>query len=124
MPGAPKRLRCEYLENPIGIGETQPRLSWWLDDERPAEIQTGYHILAARRAELLEDDVGDLWDSGRVESSSTCQIAYAGRVLTSRQRIWWKVRAFDSTASAPWAESRFRRLLDAMTGADAGSARR
>ncbi len=96
MPGAPKRLRCEYLENPIGIDELLPRLSWWLDDERPAEIQTAYHIIASRRAESLEDEVGDLWDTGRVESSATCQIPYAGRPLTSRQRVWWKVRAFDS----------------------------
>jgi alpha-L-rhamnosidase len=104
MPGAPKRLRCEYLEAPIGIDEMRPRLSWWLDDERPAEVQTHYHILAARRPELLEDDQGDLWDSGRVESSNTCHIVYSGRSLTSRQRVWWKVRAFDSDGiGGPWS---------------------
>ena len=108
MPGAPKRLRCEYLESPIGIDELRPRLSWWLDDERPAEIQTAYHILAARRPELLADDRGDLWDSGRVESSSTCHIAYAGRALSSRQRVWWKVRAFDSDGiGGPWSRATF-----------------
>ena len=116
MPGAPKRLRCEYLESPIGIDEPRPRLSWWLDDERPAEIQTAYHILAARRPELLEADRGDLWDSGRVESSHTCQIPYAGRPLTSRQRVWWKVRAFDSDGiGSPWSRATYFEvgLLDA-----------
>jgi len=108
MPGAPKRLRCEYLENPIGIDELPPRLSWWLDDERPAEIQTAYHILAAGRPDQLEADVGDLWDSGRVESSSTGQIPYAGRALASRQRVWWKVRAFDSDGiGTPWSRIAF-----------------
>src|SRR5262249_5344055 len=96
MPGAPKRLRCEYLETPIGIDEPRPRLSWWIDDDRPAEIQTEYQIIAARRPESLDEDNGDLWDSGRVESSSTCHIPYAGKPLTSRQRVWWKVRTFDS----------------------------
>ena len=70
MAGAPKRLRCEYLENPLGIGARAPRLSWWLDDDRPAEIQTAYQILAARRAELLEQDVGDLWLSTRHPKAS------------------------------------------------------
>ena len=96
MPGAPKRLRCEYLETPIGIDEPRPRLSWWIDDERPAEIQTDYQIVAARRAESLDEDNGDLWDSGRVVSSNTCHVPYGGRPLTSRQRVWWKVRTFDS----------------------------
>ena len=108
MPGAPKRLRCEYLDSPIGIDERQPRLSWWLDDERPAEVQTAYHMIAARRPESLEADSGDLWDSGRVESSSTCQIPYGGRPLTSRQRVWWKVRAFDSDGiGSPWSRATY-----------------
>ena len=108
MPGAPKRLRCEYLENPLGIDGLPPRLSWWLDDDRPAEIQTGYHILAARRPEQLDADVGDLWDSGRVESFATTQIVYAGRALTSRQRVWWKVRSFDSDGiGTPWSRIAF-----------------
>ena len=108
MAGAPKRLRCEYLESPIGIHEPRPRLSWWLDDERPAEIQTAYHILASRRPETLEEDRGDLWDSGRTESSHTCHIPYAGRTLTSRQRVWWKVRAFDSDGiGSPWSRATY-----------------
>jgi alpha-L-rhamnosidase len=108
MPGAPKRLRCEYLESPIGIDEPRPRLSWWLDDERPAEIQTAYHILAARRPETLDEDRGDLWDTGSTESSQTCHITYGGRPLTSRQRVWWKVRAFDSDGvGTPWSRATY-----------------
>lgn len=25
-----EHLRCEYCENPLGIMEVKPRLSWWL----------------------------------------------------------------------------------------------
>src|SRR4051812_17879581 len=105
MPGAPKRLRCEYLETPIGIHEPRPRLSWWLDDERPAEIQTAYQIMAASRPEsLVDEDQGDLWDSGRVRSSSSCHVEYDGPPLSSRQRVWWRVRAFDSDGiGSPWS---------------------
>ena len=27
-PDAPTRLRCEYLDNPLGIEDPRPRLSW------------------------------------------------------------------------------------------------
>src|SRR5262245_64250881 len=73
--GAPTRLRCEYLENPLGIDEQRPRLSWWLDDERPAELQTAYRILAASAPQLLEEDRGDLWtaDAWNRPRRATCR---------------------------------------------------
>lgn len=100
MAGAPMRLRCEYLENPIGLGETQPILSWWLNDDRAAEVQTAYHVLAASAPRELEDDQADVWDSGRVPSSETAQIAFGGGPLVSMQRVWWKVRSYDSDGVA------------------------
>src|SRR5512139_663375 len=108
MPGAPKRLRCEYLENPVGIDARRPRLSWWLDDDRPAEIQTAYRIIAASRPELLDEETGDLWDSGRSDSSVTVHVPYGGTPLKSRQRVYWRVRAFDSDGiGSPWSRTAF-----------------
>ncbi len=108
MPGAPKRLRCEYLDNPLGIDATRPRLSWWLDDDRPAEIQTAYRIIAASQPSALDDETGDLWDSGRVESSATAHIPWAGAALRSRQRVYWRVRAFDSDGiGSAWSRTAF-----------------
>ena len=108
MHGAPLRLRCEYLENPLGLDVAVPRLSWWINDHRPAEIQTAYQILAASSKETLTLDEGDLWDSGRVESRQICQVEYRGHRITSEQRIWWKVRSYDSDGlPSPWSESVF-----------------
>ena len=104
MQGAPLRLRCEYLEDPIGIDELSPRLSWWPDDPRPAEIQTAYELLGASAPDLLALDEGDLWDSGRVESSAT-SVVYRGKRLVSGRRVFWKVRTFDSDGlPSPWSE--------------------
>jgi alpha-L-rhamnosidase len=104
MPGAPKRLRCEYLDNPLGIDAVRPRLSWWLDDDRPAEIQTAYRIIAGADPARLDDDTGDLWDTGRVESSMTAHVVWDGTPLRSRQRVYWKVRTFDSDGiGSPWS---------------------
>jgi len=81
MLAAPERLRCEYLANPLGIQVVRPRLSWWPNDDRPAEVQTAYQILAASSHSALVNAcaaaaAGDspgavLWDSGRVDSADT-----------------------------------------------------
>jgi hypothetical protein len=64
-----ENLRCEYLENPLGIDVAKPRLSWKLEtgDLKPERgiKQTAYQVLVASTPELLAKDQGDLWDSGR-----------------------------------------------------------
>lgn len=98
-------LRCEQRTNPIGVGEPSPRLSWVLDSERRGERQTGYRVLVSSSPQRLAADEGDLWDSGRVEGAA-CQVAYAGRALSSRQGCWWKVMAWDRDGRAgAWSES-------------------
>ncbi len=37
-------LRCEYLENPIGIGEANPRFGWILDSGKRNVVQESYHL--------------------------------------------------------------------------------
>ena len=81
MLGAPRRLRCEYLRDPLGIDVTRPRLSWCVNDSRPAEIQTAYQLLAARNSEQLDKDIGGIWDTGRVSSQHTLNVEYAGEPL-------------------------------------------
>ncbi len=94
------RLRTEYQANPLGLGSTCPRLSWWIDDARPGARQIAYRIRAASAKELLTKDKADVWDSGRVESSEQSQIDWGGSALASRQRILWDVRLWDADGSA------------------------
>jgi len=94
----PDDLRCEFRTQPLGLGERAPRLGWKLEatDARARGLgQTAYRVLVASSSELLSADQGDLWDSGRVESAQTSQVAYAGRQLVSRQACQWKVRVWD-----------------------------
>jgi alpha-L-rhamnosidase len=90
-----KNLRCEYLANPLGIEAASPRLSWIIDSKERGEKQSAYQVLVASSVKLLNKDSGDLWDSGKVASDETSQIAYTGKPLSSRQDVFWKVRAWD-----------------------------
>ena len=88
----PVHLRCEYFENPLGIDEPRPRLSWWLDAEhRHGARQTAYQVLVSSEP----GGTPGLWDSGKVASDASVHIAYAGRPLRSRQRAWWRVKVWD-----------------------------
>ena len=92
---ANKNLRCEYLVDPLGIDASRPRLSWILDSNQRGEMQTAYQVLVAASEKMLSKDTGDLWDSGKVASDESTQIAYAGTPLVSRQSCFWKVRSWD-----------------------------
>lgn len=110
-PDAPlvvQKLRCEYLLNPLGIDVHQPRLSWVLQSDQRGQRQTAYQIMAAGTADDLAADKGDLWDTRKVASEQSAQIQYQGQTLTSRQRVWWKVRVWDAVdRSSAWSEPAF-----------------
>jgi len=95
-----QNLRCEYLADPLGIDAGSPRLSWILASDQRGEMQAAYQILAASSRALLAADTGDLWDSGKVVSDESSQIAYAGKALVSRESCFWKVRAWDRAGHA------------------------
>lgn len=104
---AVEQLRCEYLANPLGIDAANPRLSWIITSNQRGERQAAYQILVASSPNLLDHDQGDLWDTGKVPSDETTQIAYQGRTLVSREVCYWKVRIWDQdqrAASSPAAE--------------------
>ncbi len=102
-----ERMRCEYLTDPLGINETQPRLDWLLTSSgaTPRDLkQTSYHLLVSSSSGLLAHNKGDLWDSGEVASDATNQIVYAGSALTSRERCYWKVQVHDSAGGVTWSK--------------------
>lgn len=101
-------LRCEYVKDPLGIDVTQPRLSWINVVKRRGDRQTAYELLVASSPELLAQNRGDLWQTGKVASDENVQIAYAGKPLTSRCQCFWKVRVWDQEDQpSAWSDTAF-----------------
>jgi alpha-L-rhamnosidase len=92
-------LRCEYLINPPGIDERAPRLSWVIESNRRGARQVAYRLRVASTPEKLAAGEGDCWDSGRVKSNQTTHVAYAGRLLKSREVCFWNVEVWDETGT-------------------------
>jgi alpha-L-rhamnosidase len=102
---APDHLQCEAMQEPLGIDITQPRLTWRLQDNRRGAKQTAYEVRVASSAEKLAQGQADLWDSGRVESDQSVNVAYRGPAPESRRRYYWEVRVWDQEHQpSPYSE--------------------
>lgn len=104
----PANLTCEYRRNPTGIDVLRPRLAWQLqtdDSSHRDQRQTAWQVLVATDIATLAAHKGNLWDSGRVESDQTCQIAYGGTSLRAMAQCCWKVRVWDRDGRASaWSD--------------------
>jgi alpha-L-rhamnosidase len=90
-------LRTNGAVEPLGIDTAVPRFTWALESTRRGVMQTAYRVTVGRSEAGARR--GELWDSGRVESSDPWAL-YAGPALGSRARYFWTVQA--------WATGGFR----------------
>jgi alpha-L-rhamnosidase len=88
-------LRCDELTNPKGVDFRQPVLSWMITPGERGRAQSAYEILVASSNYLLGQGKGDVWDSGKVKSSQSIQVPYAGKPLVSGGQYFWEVRVWD-----------------------------
>ena len=91
----PSKLTCEYAVNPLNVDVPKPRFSWILESDQRGQMQSAYQILVAGSEEKLNVDTGDKWDSGKVTSDRSVNVAYEGSELTSGEKLYWKVRCWD-----------------------------
>lgn len=100
-----KSVICEYLDNPLGIDVVNPRLSWKMYSDEKSKSQSAYRILVSSSIEKLENNQGDLWDTGKTESDKSVHIIYKGTSLRSRQKCFWKVKVWDEAGDqSTWSE--------------------
>jgi alpha-L-rhamnosidase len=98
----PVALEVDNLETPLGIDDPAPKFSWQLLDDTHGARQTAYEVTVATSASLLGQDQADVWKSGRVESSQSIGIPYAGPALTASTRYYWRVKLWDAAGKPYW----------------------
>lgn len=92
---AAAHLSCDLRAHSTNIDSIHPRLQWELSSTTRGDRQTAFQILVASSPKILDRDHADLWDSGRVVSTSPVNAIYAGRPLKSLEQSYWKVRVWD-----------------------------
>ncbi|RLF01827.1 MAG: alpha-L-rhamnosidase, partial [Thermoprotei archaeon] len=100
----PMDLRCEFCIDPIGVDPTvRPRFSWILHHPERGVEQRAFQVIVADSRDLAEKGVGNVWDSGVVESSDNFTV-YGGPELEGGKEYYWRVRWWDSKGNAsPWS---------------------
>lgn len=100
----PVNLKCEQQENPLGIEEQNPRLSWELNASQRNVLQTAYRILVSDNPEKLRKNQGDIWDSKKISSSASIQVTYKGKPLEAAKIYYWKIMFWDNHhSSSAWS---------------------
>ena len=93
----PINLLCEYDKFPIGTDTAKPRFSWEVECGERGRYQTAYQVIVASTLQKLDADIGDFWDSGKVDGDQSVNVVYEGKELLSRQRYYYKVRIWDNS---------------------------
>jgi len=88
-------LLCEYSSNPIGLDEKKPRFSWEVEVNDQGKFQSAYQILVASSREEIQNNHGDVWDSGKVKSEQSVNNVFEGKLLESGEKYFWKVKIWD-----------------------------
>lgn len=73
--------------------DSLPEFSWIIPKE--AVFQSAYQILVASSKENIDNNKGDVWDSGQVRSGTTSEIKYGGQPFQKGHQYYWKVRIWD-----------------------------
>ena len=102
-PQAPTGLRCEYLENPMGIDVRQPRYFWVLGHTERGQAQSAYQVMVSTDRGFA---AADMWDSGKVASGKSTQVVYGGKALESGKTYFWKVKYWDKDGrETTWSDT-------------------
>ena len=89
-------VTVEHHREPLGIGESRPRLSWVARTELPDWRQAGYEL------EIQPVD-GPAWSSGRVDSAESVLVPWGAPPLASRERRTVRVRVWGAGDELPSA---------------------
>jgi len=99
-------LQCEYKSDPMGVEAISPKLSWQLQSAWRNTMQSAYHVLVSDNAESLDKNIGNIWDSKRINSTASIEVTYAGKSLISAKTYYWKVMVWNNHQRvSAWSET-------------------
>ena len=87
----PSNLKCEYLENPLGIDASRPRFTWQLNDTSSGASQQAYQLYTGTDSVEVSHGTGRIWDSGMVEST-VIPAVFNGTDLQAFTCYYWAVK--------------------------------
>ena len=92
----PCGLSVELIREPrfTSIVDSRPEFGWIVPQN--AIEQKAFQIIVSTDKRKIEDNFGDVWDSGTVSDGNSVNIEFGGEPLNPETTYFWKVRIWDS----------------------------
>lgn len=104
--GTPTALRVAGQSADALVDTAHPSLDWAPTDSARAEAQMAYEV---KVSDVAADDgsaTHQVWDSGRVGSTVSAGVSYAGPALVAGHTYEWTVRSWNRQGrTSPWADT-------------------
>jgi len=91
---SPVNLKTEYLIDPIGIDNINPRFTWQMEDQRKGAKQTSFRIMVSTDSLALTRGHSAEWNTGWLTSSASLK-TYVGKSLKPFTKYFWRVDIAD-----------------------------
>ncbi len=85
----------EFIRQPetVLLKDNTPEYGWLVPKE--AGSQSAYQLLVASSKANIDNNIGDIWNSGQVRKNTVSNITHKGEPLKTGIKYYWKVRIWD-----------------------------
>jgi len=83
-------LKTEYLTNPIGLDNPNPRFTWQMQDNSQNAKQSAYRILVDTDSAALLNGKATQWNTGWKQSDLSL-VTYSGQLLKPFTKYFWRL---------------------------------
>lgn len=99
-----RKLRCEYLENPIGLDVERPRVSWQLESDNRGTLQTAYQIQVSADGAFQNL----VYDSKKENTHASGLVELEGVPTEPFTRFYYRVKVWDQDGNeSDWSDVSF-----------------
>ena len=91
----PTGLTVEYIRQSANVlvKDNTPEYAWIVP--QAAGSQGAYQILVASSKSNINNNIGDVWNSGQTRKNTSSNVSHKGKTLESGKQYFWKVRIWD-----------------------------
>ncbi|MDO5523312.1 MAG: alpha-L-rhamnosidase C-terminal domain-containing protein [Bacteroidia bacterium] len=119
--GYPSSVELKDIDSAIEPVQTAkilseyPMFSWIVPDNGKNTMQSSYRIIVSDSLHLAQKSIGNIWDSGAVNSAKSVSVAYSGNPLQSNRLYYWRVRVVTNNGGeSEWSEIKSFRAGDKL----------
>jgi alpha-L-rhamnosidase len=98
----PEHLQCEWQTEPLAVQTDSPRFNWTINAAAGIR-QAAYRVIVSSGKQGMVRHAGDMWDTGRTNSSNTIQVTYSGKPLTPSTLYYWAVETWGADSASHWS---------------------